>query len=127
MTNIAELALLLDSTEIGNDWNEERIARLNILPAGLSKNEFFTTLNDIAFEYDDRNGNDVFINWVDEHDCTTWVFQCSLTDLRDAISEYMTYTGAYKDNAEALLNMIPDTAPGGYENAVIHITVRYEV
>ena len=126
MTNIAELALLLDSTEIGNDWNEERIARLNILPAGWSKNEFFTTLNDIAFEYDDRNENDAFINWVDERDCTTWVFHGSLTDLRDAISEYMTYTGAYKDNAEALLNMIPDTAPDGYENAVIHITVRYE-
>lgn len=126
MTNIAELALLLDSTEIGNDWNEERIARLNILPAGWNENEFFTTLNDIAFEYDDRNGNDVFINWVDEDDYATWVFHGSLTDLRDAISEYMTYTGAYKDNAEALLNMIPDTAPDGYENAVIHITVRYE-
>lgn len=126
MTNIAELALLLDSTEIGNDWNEERIARLNILPAGLSKNEFFTTLNDIAFEYDDRNENEAFINWADEDDYTTWVFQGSLTDLRDAIIEYMTYTGAYKDNAEALLNMIPDTAPDGYENAVIHITVRYE-
>lgn len=124
MTNIAELALLLDSTEIGNDWNEERIARLNILPAGWNENEFFTTLNDIAFEYDDRNGNDVFINWADEHDYATWVFQGSLTDLRDAIIEYMTYTGAYKDNAEALLNMIPDTAPDGYENAVIHITVR---
>ena len=124
MTNIAELALLLDSTEIGNDWNEERIARLNILPAGLSKNEFFTTLNDIAFEYDDRNENEAFIIWADEDDYTTWVFQGSLTDLRDAIIEYMTYTGAYKDNAEALLNMIPDTAPDGYENAVIHITVR---
>lgn len=126
MTDIAELALLLDSTEIGNDWNEERIARLNILPAGWSKNEFFTTLNDIAFEYDDRNGNDAFIIRVDEYDCTTWAFHGSLTDLRDAISEYMTYTGAYKDNAKALLNMIPDTAPEGYENAVIHITVRYE-
>lgn len=124
MTNIAELALLLDSTEIGNDWNEERIARLNILPAGLSKNEFFTTLNDIAFEYDDRNENEAFIIWADEDDYATWVFQGSLTDLRDAIIEYMTYTGAYKDNAEALLNMIPDTAPDGYENAVIHITVR---
>ena len=124
MTNIAELALLLDSTEIGNDWNEERIARLNILPAGLSKNEFFTTLNDIAFEYDDRNENEAFIIWADEDDYTTWVFQGSRTDLRDAIIEYMTYTGAYKDNAEALLNMIPDTAPDGYENAVIHITVR---
>lgn len=126
MTDIAELALLLDSTEIGNDWNEERIARLNILPAGWSKNEFFTTLNDIAFEYDDRNGNDAFIIWADEDDCATWAFHGSLTGLRDAISEYMTYTGAYKDNAEALLNMIPDTAPEGYENAVIHITVRYE-
>ena len=126
MTDIAELALLLDSTEIGNDWNEERIARLNILPAGWSKNEFFTTLNDIAFEYDDRNGNDAFISRADEYDYTTWVFHGSLTDLRDAISEYMTYTGAYKDNAEALLNMIPDTAPDGYENAVIRINVRYE-
>ena len=65
-------------------------------------------------------------NWADEYDYTTWVFHGSLADLRDAISEYMTYTGAYKDNAEALLNMIPDTAPDGYENAVIHITVRYE-
>lgn len=126
MTNIAELALLLDSTEIGNDWNEERIARLNILPAGWSKNVFYTTLNDIAFEYDDRNGNDTFIVWADEYDSTTWVFQGSLIDLRDAISEYMTYTGAYKDNAEALLNMIPYTSPDGYENAVVHITVRYE-
>ena len=61
MTYIAELALLPDSTEIGNNWNEERIARLNIMPAGWSKNKFYTTLNDIAFEYDDRNGNDTFI------------------------------------------------------------------
>lgn len=126
MTTIAELALLPDSTEIGNGWNEERIARLNILPAGWSKNEFYTILNDIAFEYDDRNMNDTFIAYADEWDCTTWVFHGSLTDLRDAISEYMTYTGADKDNAEALLNMIPDTAPDGYENAVIRITVRYE-
>ena len=74
MTNIAELALLLDSTEIGNDWNEERIARLNILPAGLSKNEFFTTLNDIAFEYDDRNENEAFIIWADEDDYTNMGF-----------------------------------------------------
>ena len=37
MTYIAELALLPDSTEIGNNWNEERIARLNIMPAGWSK------------------------------------------------------------------------------------------
>lgn len=126
MTTIAELALLPDSTEIGNGWNEERIARLNILPAGWSKNEFYTILNDIAFEYDDRNMNDTFIAYADEWDCTTWNFHGSLTDLRDAISEYMTYTGADKDNAEALLNMIPDTAPDGYENAVIRITVRYE-
>lgn len=126
MTDIAELALLPGSTEIGNNWNEERIARLNILPAGWSKNKFYNTLNDIAFEYDNRNGNDTFINWADAYDYTTWVFHGSLTDLRDAISEYIAYTDAYKDNAEALLNMIPDTAPAGYENAVIHITVRYE-
>lgn len=126
MTDIAELALLSGSTEIGNGWNEERIARLNILPAGWSKNEFYTILNDIAFEYDDRNMNDTFIAYADEWDYTTWNFHGSLTDLRDAISEYMTYTGADKDNAKILLNMIPDATPAGYENAVIRITVRYE-
>lgn len=122
----AELTLIPDSIEINGGWREKRAATLNILPAGWSKNKFYTTLNDIAFEYDDRNGNDTFINWEDAYDYTTWVFRGSLTDLRDAISEYMTYTDAYKDNAEALLNMIPDTAPDSYENAVIHITVRYE-
>lgn len=122
----AELTLIPDSIEINGGWREKRTATLSILPTGWNKHEFYETLNDISFEYDDRNENDTFINLVDEHDYATWYFHGSLTDLRDAISEYMRILGAYKDNAKILLDMIPDAAPDGYENAAIHITVRYE-